>query len=169
MFGQSSHSERRTEAHEPLLARDDDDRHAIPLDSDDEDDSTALGHADDRRDHAVRFEDHVQVIGPPLRSMLASRETGKYVFIVEMCGLYITLLEFEQDTDEIDESQELEDVRIRVPRGYRDRTMPLLVGLFDSSTSRGRLEVSVPLLRSDGTEVSQPTADSISKHSLQNV
>ncbi|KAJ6586937.1 amino acid transporter [Mycena vulgaris] len=132
MFGQSSHTERRTEANEPLLARDDSNHHTVQLDSDDED-STALG---DRRDHAVRFEDHVQVIGPPLRSMLASRET-----------------EFEQDPDEID----VEDVQVRVPRGYMDRSMPLLVGLFDSSASRGRLELSVPLLQTNGDEASQRT------------
>lgn len=71
MFGQPSHNERRTEASEPLLGSDD----RAALDSDDED-SSALG---DRLDHAVRFDDEVQVIGPPLRSMQASRETGVYV------------------------------------------------------------------------------------------
>ncbi|KAJ7462322.1 amino acid transporter [Mycena galericulata] len=146
MFGQSSQSERRTEASEPLLAgsRDDlaNDNTIFKLDSDEEDESSALGHTDDRRSHAVRFEDHVQVIGPPLRSMLASRET-----------------EFEQDSDEIGESQALEDAQVRVPRGYRDRTMPLLVGLFDSSASRGRLDVSVPLLRTNGEDVSNPSDD----------
>lgn len=80
MFGQPSHSARRTEANEPLLAARDslEDDHVI-LGSDDDDESTALSHADDRREH-VRFEEHVQVIGPPLRSMIASRETGQYVF-----------------------------------------------------------------------------------------
>ncbi|KAJ7096308.1 amino acid transporter [Mycena epipterygia] len=130
MFGQPSHNERRTEASEPLLGSDD----RAALDSDEED-SSALG---DRLDHAVRFDDEVQVIGPPLRSMQASRET-----------------EFDQDTDEIDESHELEDAQVRVPRGYRDRTMPLLVGLFDSSASRGRFDVSVPLLQTNGVETSQ--------------
>ncbi|KAJ7680335.1 amino acid transporter [Mycena polygramma] len=133
MFGQSSHSDRRTEANEPLLADD----HNTIFDEDDEDESSALNHTGDRQDH-VRFEEHVQVIGPPLRSMIASRET-----------------EFEQDTDELDDS-ELED-EVRVPRGYRDRTMPLLVGLFDSSASRGRVDTSIPLLRTNGQDVSQQT------------
>jgi hypothetical protein len=77
MFGHSSHNDRRTEANEanePLLTRDDSDHHNTSLDSDDDADSTALGH-----NGAVRFAEHVQVIGPPLRSMLASRETGEYV------------------------------------------------------------------------------------------
>ncbi|KAJ7084400.1 amino acid transporter [Mycena belliarum] len=139
MFGQSSRRE-RTEANEPLLSRDNSGHRTPSLDQDDELDSTALGHTDDGRSHAVRFEDHVQVIGPPLRSMVASRET-----------------EFEQDADEIEDSQDLEDAQVRVPRGYRDRSMPLLVGLFDSSASvsRGRLEVSVPLLRINGEGFSQ--------------
>ncbi|KAJ7170541.1 amino acid transporter [Mycena crocata] len=140
MFGQSNgRSERRTEASEPLLRDNFADDHAV-LGSD-EDEGSALTNADESRDHAVRFEDRVQVIGPPLRSMLASRET-----------------EFEQDTDEIDES-ELEDVQVRVPRGYMDRNMPLLVGLFDSSASRGGVDVSVPLLRSNGQEQSQQRTD----------
>lgn len=85
MFGHN-HNQRRTEANEPLLAgsRDNlaDDRNIFQLDSDDEDESSALNdHVDDRRrEHGVRFEEHVQVIRPPLRSMLASRETGEYVF-----------------------------------------------------------------------------------------
>ncbi|KAJ7346632.1 amino acid transporter [Mycena albidolilacea] len=145
MFGHN-HNQRRTEANEPLLAgsRDNvvDDRNIFQLDSDDEDESSALNdHVDDRRrEHGVRFEEHVQVIRPPLRSMLASRET-----------------EFEQDTDELDEN-ELEDP-VRVPRGYTDRTMPLLVGLFDSSASRGgRVDTAVPLLETNGGhELSQHT------------
>ncbi|KAJ7193185.1 transmembrane amino acid transporter protein-domain-containing protein [Mycena haematopus] len=143
MFRQSD-QQRRTEANEPLLARDDlaDDPNIFKLDSDDEDESSALNnHVEERREHEVRFEEHVQVIGPPLRSMLASRET-----------------EFEQDTDELDED-ELDDVQVRVPRGYTDRTMPLIVGLFDSSTSRGsRGDLAIPLLRTNGSqEVSQQT------------
>ncbi|KAJ7770231.1 amino acid transporter [Mycena maculata] len=143
MFNQSSQNQRRTEASEPLLAASRDDlANDDTMDSDEEDESSALSHIGDPREHAVRFEEHVQVIGPPLRSMLASRET-----------------EFEQDTDEIDQSQELEDAQVRVPRGYRDRTMPLLVGLFESSAARGRLDVSVPLLRTNGEEVSEQTHD----------
>ncbi|KAJ7045530.1 amino acid transporter [Mycena alexandri] len=129
MFGQSNHGQRRTEADEPLLA---DDHTVFKVDSDDEDEFSALHVPDDRRERGVRFEEHVQVLAPPLRSMYSSRET-----------------EFEQDTDELEE-HELEDAQIRVPRGHMDSTMPLLVGLFDSSTSRGRVDVAVPLLRANG-------------------
>ena len=49
-------------------------------DSDDELEGTALDSAKtDRTDHSVRFREEVQVIGPPLRSTLASREAGMYV------------------------------------------------------------------------------------------
>ncbi|KAF7376158.1 Aa-trans domain-containing protein [Mycena sanguinolenta] len=136
MFSQ----QRRTEANEPLLARDDSD--IFRVDSDDEDESSALNnHGEERREHGVRFEEHVQVIGPPLRSMQASREA-----------------EFDQDTGELDEN-ELDDVQVRVPRGYSDRTMPLIVGLFDSAASRGgRVDSAVPLLRTNGREeISQQT------------
>ncbi|KAJ6625632.1 amino acid transporter [Mycena sp. CBHHK59/15] len=141
MFGHSTHSERRAgEASEPLLAGSrqnlaGDSIFAV-TDSDDDDDNSALG----ERHHTVRFEDQVHVIAPPLRSMLASRET-----------------EFEQDTDEIDDSSlhELEDAPVRVPRGYTDRTMPLLVGLFDSSSSRGGLASAIPLLRTNGEDASR--------------
>jgi sodium-coupled neutral amino acid transporter 11 len=160
MFGQSNRHERRTEeANEPLLADSDnlvDDQTIFKLDSDDEDESSALNHTGDRRDHTVRFEEHVQVIGPPLRSMLASRETGEYVIQFFLCLLNI-ILEFEQDTDELDESNDLEDVQVRVPRGYTDSTMPLLVGLFDSSASRGRVDASVPLRRTNGEPETQQT------------
>jgi solute carrier family 38 (sodium-coupled neutral amino acid transporter), member 11 len=43
-------------------------------DFDDETEETALDSA--RTDHTVRFQEEVHVIGPPLRSTLASREAG---------------------------------------------------------------------------------------------
>ncbi|KAK7057179.1 aa-trans domain-containing protein [Favolaschia claudopus] len=135
MFSQSNtRSGRRNEANEPLLGLPDD-PNVFKLDDDDEDESSALNtHGDDpRREHGVRFEDDVQVIGPPLRSMLASRET-----------------EYEQDTDDLDEDN-LEDGLVRVPRGYTDSTMPLLVGLFDTSATRGGpVDTAVPLLQTNG-------------------
>ena len=71
-----------TEHERPLLGSPDfyvaDDRSRFSLqDSDDENEPTALGAA--KPDHGVRFEEEVQVIGPPLRSTLASREAGVYV------------------------------------------------------------------------------------------
>nr|GAT56372.1 predicted protein [Mycena chlorophos] len=116
MFGQPKPNR---EAAQPLLQ--DDDNDLFRIDSDDEEEDSAL-HSPRR---AVRFDDHVQ-IAPPLRSITSSRE-----------------IEFEQDSDEIDESH------LRV--GYdRDRSMPLIVGLFDTTNSRG-LDVSVPLLQTNGS------------------
>ena len=69
---------------QPLLRSRDDvvnDRTIFAVeDSDDEIEATALDSAkSDRTDHSVRFQEEVQVIGPPLRSTLASREAGVYV------------------------------------------------------------------------------------------
>jgi sodium-coupled neutral amino acid transporter 11 len=67
---------------QPLLGSQDVD-HTIFSVEDSEDESneaTALDSAKtDRTDHSVRFQEEVHVIGPPLRSTLASRETGVYV------------------------------------------------------------------------------------------
>ncbi|KAJ7072315.1 amino acid transporter [Mycena amicta] len=113
MFGQPLSPNR--EAAQPLLQ---DDQTVFGLDSDDEEESSALDSA--RR---VHFQEHVQVIAPALRSITSSRET-----------------EFDQDSDDLDEAHGLQD-----SHRARDRTMPLLVGLFDSSASRS-LDLSVPLL-----------------------
>lgn len=48
-------------------------------DEDDLEDSSALGDTDSpthKSGHSVRFQDYVQVIGPPLRSTIQSREAG---------------------------------------------------------------------------------------------
>ncbi|KAF9460696.1 hypothetical protein BDZ94DRAFT_877757 [Collybia nuda] len=87
MFAKSIRRDRdastEVEYTEPLLGS----QHNSPIDrtlfavedSDDEAEGTALNTAKpDTHDH-VRFQEDVQVIGPPLRSTLASREAGEYV------------------------------------------------------------------------------------------
>ncbi|KAG6880323.1 hypothetical protein C0992_011072 [Termitomyces sp. T32_za158] len=69
-----------------------------------------------RSDHTVRFQEEPVIIAPPLRSTFASREA-----------------EFELDSDELDENIDVESIPAR---GRSDQTMPLLVGLVD--TTRGR-------------------------------
>lgn len=82
MFSQPSRKKDSHGASEPLLSRTQEDlvaeeREIFAVeDSDDED--SALHR--DRTPHTVRFEDHVQVIGPPLRSTINSREAGQSLF-----------------------------------------------------------------------------------------
>lgn len=87
MFPKSTRRDRNASAEveytEPLLGSQDNspaDRTIFSAeDSDDEHEGTALNTAKpDNHDH-VRFREEVQVIGPPLRSTLASREAGEYV------------------------------------------------------------------------------------------
>lgn len=114
-----------TEHAQPLLGSRDDitnDRTIFSVqDSDDETEPTALDAAKtDRIDHGVRFQEEVQVIGLPLRSTLASREA-----------------EFDLDSDQMDEH---DDANLITPPGHMDQSMPLLVGLFESSASRRSLD-----------------------------
>ncbi|KAF5393508.1 hypothetical protein D9757_000592 [Collybiopsis confluens] len=95
------------EASKPLLG----DQNVV-FSVDDDSDEEPLANSS-RREHSVRFQEDVQVIGPPLRSTNASREA-----------------EFELDSDELDSEPEPER---RIPRGRPDSTMPLIVGLLDSS------------------------------------
>lgn len=87
MFPKSTRRDRNASAEgeytEPLLGSQDSssvDRTIFSVeDSDDEHEGTAFNTAKpDNHDH-VRFREEVQVIGPPLRSTLASREAGEYV------------------------------------------------------------------------------------------
>ncbi|KAH8119585.1 amino acid transporter [Phellopilus nigrolimitatus] len=88
-------------------------------------------HSDDEetpreRTRSVRFQEDVRVIGPPLRSTLQSRET-----------------EFELDADELDDSSldQLHGAAGSRRRNGDQNTMPLLVGLMDSSTARQSLDI----------------------------
>ncbi|KAF9029009.1 amino acid transporter [Hymenopellis radicata] len=127
MFSQSKgrgNSRNGGESHQPLLGsredlEDDNVVFAIDDDSDDDNerDSSAIPADDDGKAGHVRFQNNVQVIGPPLRSTTASREA-----------------EYELDSDEFDDEV---DVPIRTRAGHVDRnTMPLLVGLLDASAQR---------------------------------
>jgi solute carrier family 38 (sodium-coupled neutral amino acid transporter), member 11 len=91
MFGQNSQKDRRApsdgESRQPLLssshenlAEDESVIFAIA-----DDDETNIFHsgrespeAEERPEHSVRFQEEVQVIGPPLKSTIQSREAGKY-------------------------------------------------------------------------------------------
>ncbi|KAG6844567.1 hypothetical protein H0H87_005909 [Tephrocybe sp. NHM501043] len=83
---------------------------SIDDDDDDQGEGTILTA---KTDHAVRFREEPQIIGPPLRSTLASREA-----------------EYELDSDELDEADDVETIP---QRSQSDQSMPLLVGLFDSA------------------------------------
>ncbi|KAG5651775.1 hypothetical protein H0H81_007528 [Sphagnurus paluster] len=121
MFPKSTKNDRNaeTEYSVPLLGSHQDshpdNRDTIFSIDDDEDEFEGTALHSSRSDHNVRFQEEVQVIGPPLRSTLASREA-----------------EYELDSDELDE----EDDVTRRPRGHMDQNMPLLVGLLDASTTR---------------------------------
>jgi len=65
--------------------------------------------------------------------------------------ILINSIEFEQDSDDLDEEsmRELEHSDVQSQSG-RDQRMPLLVGLFDSSASRRSVDASLPLHGSNG-------------------
>ncbi|KAK0485962.1 amino acid transporter [Armillaria novae-zelandiae] len=139
MFGQSRNKrgdgDTEGEARQPLLnrSRDDlaDDNVVFAIDDDDSDD----GHLESqpspphkgKAEHVVRFQEDVQVIGPPLRSTMASREA-----------------EYDLDSDDLED-----EVTVRTPPGHTDRRMPLLVGLLDSSAQRN-IDTAIPLHTSTG-------------------
>ncbi|KAF7315652.1 Aa-trans domain-containing protein [Mycena indigotica] len=120
-------SQPNREAAQPLLQ--DDDNTIFALDSDEEEES-ALNTP--RRN--VRFQEEVQVIAPAAEVLDVEQRNGCLI-----------ASEFDQDTDELDE-----DSQSQVRAGSRNQSMPLLVGLFDASHSRG-VDVSVPLLHVNGT------------------
>lgn len=90
MFGQSTrtrdrHGTSEGEAREPLLSSSQEDlvaeeRVIFAAGDDDLDEDGALDSPKDARaEHSVRFQEDVQVIGPPLRSTIHSREAGVHV------------------------------------------------------------------------------------------
>ncbi|KAF7967855.1 hypothetical protein HWV62_32864 [Athelia sp. TMB] len=144
MFGRSSRpKETEGESAQPLLSRSrenlvQEDQVIFALEEDDE-----YGRAshelefEERPEHHVRFQEEVQVIGPPLRSTMQSREA-----------------EFELDSDEIDDEAavHLDSEQLPTARsGRRDQRMPLLVGLFESSARRS-LENALPMQSTNGIE-----------------
>ncbi|KAH9948991.1 amino acid transporter [Amylocystis lapponica] len=133
-------------ARQPLLDHSDDDLAAGDSDSvlftvdDDEDiESSSLisvvdAEAQPKTGHSVRFQEDVQVIGPPLRSTMESREA-----------------EYDLDTDDLDgiALSQLEGSRrsisSRSTRHPRDQAVPLLVGLLDTASARRSLDGTLHL------------------------
>ncbi|KAJ3570373.1 hypothetical protein NP233_g4458 [Leucocoprinus birnbaumii] len=109
------------------------------VDDDDYDTASSVNKSTEnlRSGHTVRFEDTVQVIAPPLRSTYSSREA-----------------EYELDSDDLDD-ETLRQLENASPRSRRnnDQSMPLLVGLFDSSASRRSLDSAIPLSATNGRAV----------------
>ncbi|KAI0305606.1 transmembrane amino acid transporter protein-domain-containing protein [Multifurca ochricompacta] len=117
---------RISEDGEPLL--DTADNVLFTVEDDDDHERSALEETRPRSktDHSVRFHDEVQVIAPPLRSTLQSRETA-----------------YELDSDDLDDDTIVQATlghgTRRSPRG--DQSMPLLVGLLDASVVRRSLDI----------------------------
>ncbi|KAJ8589334.1 amino acid transporter [Rhizopogon salebrosus TDB-379] len=116
---------------------------SIPDDEDSESSSAAEGWSDARRAHSgVRFQEEVQVIGPPLRSTTQSREA-----------------EYDLDSDDFDDTSlaeiQREQRHLREPRAHsgsrRERSMPLLVGLMDASAAR-TLDTTIPMYEANDLE-----------------
>ncbi|KAG6811900.1 hypothetical protein H0H92_005358 [Tricholoma furcatifolium] len=97
------------ESSEPLLTQ----NQTIFSIEDDGDDHEEESMLTAKSTHSVRFREEPQVIGPPLRSTIASREA-----------------EFELDSDDLDGNDDIESLP---QRGRADQTMPLLVGLVDTA------------------------------------
>jgi sodium-coupled neutral amino acid transporter 11 len=116
----------------------------------DEHETSALEdtHRRSKADQTVRFEEHVQVIAPPLRSTPERREVGMYciviviVFRVARLFLFIdigqlcdrNIIEFDLDDDTVAQTNFDHDIRPSDPN--REQSMPLLVGLLDASAVR---------------------------------
>lgn len=81
MFAKKSRNSSPDAEHsQPLLQNAAGNNTLFAVDDDDDEDTELTALHSSRSDHSVRFTEHVQVIGPPLRSTLASREAGAYVF-----------------------------------------------------------------------------------------
>ncbi|PCH43754.1 hypothetical protein WOLCODRAFT_104108 [Wolfiporia cocos MD-104 SS10] len=141
---QRDHNQEGGSASQPLLDRSDEHLVAHGSDDvlfsvdDDEEESSALDITTSAQPkHSVRFQEDVQVIGPPLRSTFESREA-----------------QYELDDDELDGEAlaQLESAQSRRSSrsGQRDQSVPLLVGLLDSATARRSVDGTLQLERRDG-------------------
>lgn len=127
------------EARQPLLnASHEDVSNQVVFSVDDEDSESSSAEPWSsvwRTEPSVRFQEEVQVIGPPLRSTIQSREA-----------------EYELDSDDFDDAS-LADIQReqRRSRGAarRERTMPLLVGLMDASAARRTPDTIIPMYEAD--------------------
>jgi sodium-coupled neutral amino acid transporter 11 len=152
MPGQSTHKSTADPegASEPLLNGSQEnlvasDSTIFAVDDDDDSDGGRGSSPKHGTPHTVRFEENVQIIGPPLRSTVQSREAGELpgrIFSVRRC-IHLSwdrFLEFELDSDELEHDSDHPHTR-----GYNDQTMPLLVGLMDSSSARRSVDMPLPL------------------------
>jgi sodium-coupled neutral amino acid transporter 11 len=100
-----------------------------------------------KADQSVRFQERVQVIAPPLRSTLESREAGTSPCArgwLLMRGIHLgtfSSLEFDLDSDDIDDDAVVQANLLQRNDPRREQTMPLLVGLLDASTVRRSLDI----------------------------
>lgn len=86
MFGQRKQRSEPSdgESREPLLNNSQEDlgqdsRVIFTVDDEDPSETSRLNSPrPDRPDHRVRFQEEVQILGPPLKSTIQSRETGTY-------------------------------------------------------------------------------------------
>ncbi|KAG2150479.1 amino acid transporter [Suillus clintonianus] len=148
MFASNSRAREATadgEARQPLLNASHEDVSAdsnhVVFSVDDEDSESSSVEpwtAVQRTEPSVRFQEEVQVIGPPLRSTIQSREA-----------------EYELDSDDFDDAS-LADIQReqRRSRGAprRERTMPLLVGLMDASAARRTPDTIIPMYEAGNME-----------------
>jgi len=147
------------EARQPLLNASHEDVSAdlnqvvFSVDDEDEESSDAEPWTPVRRtEPSVRFQEEVQVIGPPLRSTMQSREAGAYyLYVHNPMHLISACTEYELDSDDFDDAS-LADIQReqRRSRGARrERTMPLLVGLMDASAARRTPDTIIPMYETD--------------------
>jgi sodium-coupled neutral amino acid transporter 11 len=173
MFSQSTKKRDRSapgdgEASQPLLngsqedlavVRDSEDPSQVLFSAqDDEDLESNSGHSDSHRprgEHTVRFQQEVQVISPSLRSTMQSREAGAYSYQDDSTRLRTSFTEYELDSDDFDDTTLAEIGRqqshVRPSRSgrRRERPIPLLAGLLDSSASRRTPETTIPMYDSE--------------------
>lgn len=105
-----------------------------------------------KAERSVRFQEDVQVVGPPLRSTYQSRETGALVSRSLTCRTPTfydaALIAYELDPDDLDDASLAHidaEQQVSGSRRQRDQSMPLLIGLADSSSVRRSLDDSIPL------------------------
>ncbi|KAH9176293.1 amino acid transporter [Lactarius sanguifluus] len=110
----SSHEHEHEDSEHTLFAIENDDDTSVLEDP----------HPRGKADHSVRFQDEVQLIAPPLRSTLESREA-----------------EYDLDPDDIDDETAAHSSLERGIHRPGEQSMPLLVGLLDASTIRRSLDI----------------------------
>ena len=167
MFSQKKRTEDRhstfhAEISEPLLNRsqgdlighgEDQTQLLFSVNDDGESDSSSLGSPARQLQPVVRFQEEVQVIGPPLRSTMQSREAGAYYYRTNATRLRTACAEFELDSDNFEasalaDSRHDQDRPSSRSRQGRRRPVPLLAGFMDSLTSRMTPEAIIPMYES---------------------